>query len=126
MWENDKISNVIPLPLQVLGHLSNGLQISFIISFTRVMLKETKFIIAGGGVLLVIILGISVAVLVVTVTVSTEEKELPYFETVSTLNGRVRGRLNRTLFDDKPYYSFRGIPYAKPPLRELRFKVSSG
>lgn len=45
--------------------------------------------------------------------------------TVETEHGRIRGKLNRTLFDGKLFYSFRGIPFAKPPLGELRFKVFS-
>lgn len=87
------------------------------------MLRETKLIL-GGGTLLVLVFGISVAVLVVTVVDFNGDKEFPEFETVSTFNGRLRGRLHRTFFDDKPYYAFKGIPYAKPPILELRFKVS--
>lgn len=44
--------------------------------------------------------------------------------TIEIGHGRIRGKLNRTLFDGKLFYSFRGIPFAKPPLGELRFKVS--
>lgn len=43
--------------------------------------------------------------------------------TIEIEHGRIRGKLNRTLFDGKFFYSFRGIPFAKPPLGELRFKV---
>lgn len=43
--------------------------------------------------------------------------------TVEIEHGRIRGKLNRTLFDGKFFASFRGIPFAKPPLGELRFKV---
>lgn len=39
-------------------------------------------------------------------------------------SGRVRGKRSLTLFHEKPYYSFRGIPYAQPPIKDLRFKVS--
>lgn len=39
-------------------------------------------------------------------------------------SGRIRGKRSLTLFGEKPYYSFRGIPYAKPPIKDLRFKVS--
>lgn len=39
-------------------------------------------------------------------------------------SGRVRGKRGLTLFREKPYYSFRGIPYAQPPIKDLRFKVS--
>lgn len=46
------------------------------------------------------------------------------FFTIEIEHGRIRGKLNRTLFDGKFFYSFRGIPFAKPPLGELRFKVS--
>lgn len=39
-------------------------------------------------------------------------------------SGRIRGKRSLTLFQEKPYYSFRGIPYAQPPIKDLRFKVS--
>ena len=45
------------------------------------------------------------------------------FCTVNTTSGKVRGKQNQTLFDKIPYYSFRGIPYAKAPIGNLRFKV---
>lgn len=38
-------------------------------------------------------------------------------------SGRIRGKRSLTLFREKPYYSFRGIPYAQPPIKDLRFKV---
>lgn len=40
-------------------------------------------------------------------------------------SGRVRGKRSLTLFREKPYYSFRGIPFAQPPVKDLRFKVSN-
>lgn len=43
--------------------------------------------------------------------------------TIEIEHGRIRGKLNRTLFDGKLFHSFRGIPFAKPPLNEFRFKV---
>lgn len=43
--------------------------------------------------------------------------------TVDTECGRVRGKQELTLFIEKPFYSFKGIPYAKPPVAQLRFKV---
>lgn len=43
--------------------------------------------------------------------------------TVETEYGRTRGKQNRTLFENKLFYSFRGIPFAKPPINNLRFKV---
>lgn len=43
---------------------------------------------------------------------------------VETRNGPVRGVLKNTILKDVPYYSFKGIPYAKPPIGSLRFKVN--
>lgn len=45
------------------------------------------------------------------------------FCTINTNSGQIRGKQNQTLFDKVPYFSFRGIPYAKPPIGNLRFKV---
>lgn len=42
---------------------------------------------------------------------------------VRTKNGQVRGQLNATVDAKTPYYAFRGIPYAKPPIGDLRFRV---
>lgn len=50
------------------------------------------------------------------------QEDSQYF-TVETANGRIRGKQNRTLFGERLFYSFRGIPFAKPPINELRFKV---
>lgn len=41
---------------------------------------------------------------------------------VETNYGPVRG-LKRTSAVGDQFFSFRGIPYAKPPIGELRFKV---
>lgn len=41
---------------------------------------------------------------------------------VNIEQGRLKGR-TRTDYAGKTFYSFQGIPYAKPPLGELRFKV---
>lgn len=45
------------------------------------------------------------------------------YKTVEIKNGAVRGIMNKTILNQKDFYSFRGIPFAKPPLGELRFKV---
>lgn len=44
---------------------------------------------------------------------------------VSTDNGKIRGKLNNTLFSESPFYSFLGIPYAEKPINDLRFKVTA-
>lgn len=45
------------------------------------------------------------------------------FCTIEIEDGRVRGKQNRTLFENKIFFSFRGLPFAKPPINDLRFKV---
>lgn len=45
--------------------------------------------------------------------------------TITTNSGRIRGIQNRTLLEKIPYFSFRGIPFAEPPIGDLRFKVSN-
>lgn len=42
---------------------------------------------------------------------------------IYTNSGPVRGKQLITIVDNKLYHSFKGIPYAKPPIKELRFKV---
>lgn len=49
----------------------------------------------------------------------TMSQDLPI---VLTSYGPVRGR-KRTSVNQVDFYSFQGIPYAKPPIGELRFKV---
>lgn len=41
--------------------------------------------------------------------------------TVHTTSGPVRGQLLKTVIDQLPYYSFKGIPYAEPPSASRRF-----
>lgn len=42
---------------------------------------------------------------------------------VQTRNGQVRGVIRRSI-EGFGYCAFLGIPYAKPPVDDLRFKVS--
>lgn len=45
------------------------------------------------------------------------------YKIVETTSGGVRGVRKTTLLKNVEYYSFKGIPYAKPPIGDLRFKV---
>lgn len=45
------------------------------------------------------------------------------YRTIKTKSGSVRGQLKSTFLNRKYYYAFKGIPYGKPPLNELRFKA---
>lgn len=40
--------------------------------------------------------------------------------------GYVEGFEKTTVLNDKNYVAFTGIPYAEPPIGQLRFKVSVG
>lgn len=42
---------------------------------------------------------------------------------IDTKYGRVRGLQRKTVYDEELYFAFEGIPYAKPPLGELRFRA---
>lgn len=46
------------------------------------------------------------------------------YKTVETDKGSVRGIQRETLVHKRKFYSFKGIPYAKPPVGKLRFKVT--
>ena len=43
---------------------------------------------------------------------------------VDTSLGKVAGVEVKSILKDEKFYSFMGIPYAKPPVGELRFLVS--
>lgn len=47
------------------------------------------------------------------------------YKTIETNDGPVRGKLGITLLNNVSYHSFKGIPYAKPPTGNLRFKVNT-
>lgn len=60
-------------------------------------------------------------ILATVVTASTFD----FYKIIETKSGRIRGKLDSTIIQNKSFYSFRGIPYAKKPIGALRFKVSS-
>jgi len=43
---------------------------------------------------------------------------------VRVQEGKLIGTVEENIYGNK-YFAFRGIPYAKPPLGELRFKVNT-
>ncbi|XP_039495572.1 esterase B1 [Drosophila santomea] len=43
--------------------------------------------------------------------------------TLDTKYGQVRGLQRKTVYDKEPYFAFEGIPYAKPPMGDLRFRA---
>lgn len=45
------------------------------------------------------------------------------YKVIDTNNGQVRGARGTTLLKNLTFYSFKGIPYAKPAIDDLRFKV---
>lgn len=42
---------------------------------------------------------------------------------VKTESGRIRGVQQTTVLNNKKFIAYKGIPYAKPPVGNLRFKV---
>lgn len=60
---------------------------------------------------------------VILISVNSDEMNKNVYKTVQTNSGLIRGRLNQTLLQKKNYFAFKGIPFARPPLRELRFKA---
>lgn len=48
----------------------------------------------------------------------------PEYRVVDTKSGQIRGIRETSLLKKVDFYSFKGIPYAKAPIGQLRFKVS--
>lgn len=69
------------------------------------------------------VISVLYTVLVLLNSAFKNDNQLAIYSTIETENGAVRGKLDRTFLQNMPYYAFKGIPYAKPPIRELRFKV---
>lgn len=45
------------------------------------------------------------------------------FKTIEIENGLIRGQILKSIFLKSDYFAFRGIPYAKPPVANLRFEI---
>lgn len=72
------------------------------------------------------LMSLLVVVLVIPIVNSLWSYVQQYAETVTvqtTMAGSFRGRQAFTMFDQRRYYAFKGLPYAEPPLGALRFKV---
>lgn len=87
-------------------------------------MNREKVIFTAGLSLLCVTFSLTIAALVLNFVMpyddsSTDEE----FTIVTTFSGKIRGLKHETLYNQKPYYAFKGIPYAKPPLGSLRFKV---
>lgn len=59
-----------------------------------------------------------------SVAIASSKLQKPITRTVETNYGGVRGLYQTSPLTEGSFYSFRGIPYAKPPIDERRFKVS--
>lgn len=59
---------------------------------------------------------------VVFITILTATCAFEY-RIIETSNGQIRGVRHETLLKNIEFFSFKGIPYAKPPVGDLRFKV---
>lgn len=44
--------------------------------------------------------------------------------TMNIKQGMIAGKVEKTLLKQKSYFSYKGIPYAEPPIGDLRFQVS--
>lgn len=65
----------------------------------------------------------ALVVLVVVAIIYFQNVNAVEYKTVETNYGKVRGRMHKTFLKQKPYFAFKGIPFAKPPIGADRFKV---
>lgn len=67
---------------------------------------------------------LTVLVLVVIFVFKGDAINKSDYKIVDTSYGQIRGARKTTLIKNIDFYSFKGIPYAKSPTGDLRFKVS--
>ncbi len=65
---------------------------------------------------------ITVLAIATTVLCDNTQSDQQYAR-VKTENGEVRGTIEFTLLEQRQFYAFKGIPYAKPTVGQLKFKV---
>lgn len=68
---------------------------------------------------------IQILVCAVAIVYIVSAESFDRYKIVDTTNGKIRGIKGTTLLNGGAFYSFRGIPYAKPPVADLRFKVTN-
>lgn len=64
--------------------------------------------------------GVIVALILVGIFLGINFKST---KTVEIANGSIRGTRQTSLWKKVDFFAFRGIPYAKPPVGDLRLKV---
>lgn len=62
-------------------------------------------------------------VLAVSILAITLAEDKVTYKVTNTNYGPVKGMKLLSKYDGKEFYSYRGIPYAKRPVGELRYKV---
>lgn len=55
--------------------------------------------------------------------ITTTLSDRTRYVTVNTENGELKGSNEFTLLENREFYAFKGIPYAKPTVGALKFKV---
>ena len=61
--------------------------------------------------------------LIVSLTIFVTKVFAAFGPIVSTTTGQIEGTIEKSFFR-RDFFSFRGIPFAEPPIGELRFRVS--
>lgn len=60
--------------------------------------------------------------LLVTTTFLIQFIKCEKFKTIEIESGLIRGKVLQSFYSNNEYLAFRGIPYGKPPINELRFE----
>lgn len=121
-----KIPDKLDTLLQVLAfnRIKHSLVVvnSIFVTDLKITMKRDKVIFIAGLTLLCVTFLLTIAAIVLNF-VKIEDSPTDEFAIVTTFNGKIRGHKRATLYNQNPYYAFKGIPYARPPVGSLRFKV---